>query len=970
MRPFTQLLAFLLLFSVFNLAQAQPGGGRPAALPGAPTASRAVGRISGTVLDGSNQKPVSYASVGLLDPATNKPVNGGVCGDDGQFVLAGVPAGTYTIEVTFLGYQTLRRTDVVVTPGGNTNVGNLTLAVGAKALGEVVVIAQKPLIEEKVDRTVYNAENDQTTRGGDATDVLKRVPLLSVDLDGNVSLRGSSNIRVLINNKPSTIAANSIADALKQIPADQIKTVEVITSPSAKYDAEGSGGIINIITKGNPLQGATLGVDLSAGLRGSNLGLNGSYRKGKLGLTLGGFGRAGYNTPGEFSNEQVTRSLGSGDVSTTRQNADTRTEMLFGRYTLGMDYDFDKQNSLTGALSYGTRSNKTYQDGLTALTYDGIPNFALEPLPRNTSLRDVYVNDFSGTIDASLNFTHSFEKPQHEFSILTLYSRNNRDNSFYNNILNYSDGTLTSRLRNDNPSDNTEYTAQFDYQNPISKNQILEMGVKDILRRVNSDYTTLTAGATGDYTPIVGASLSNNFKYNQNVAAGYVAYTLGLPKNFTLKPGLRYEYTTITADFANSPAVDIPDYGVLVPSLNLSRRFAKTGNTIKLAYNRRIQRPSLQFLNPNRQAANPLNITIGNPALAPEYTNNYELSYSTAVKRVNLNFSTFARNTTGSIQAVRTVRGVDTIRTTYDNIGQENAYGGSVFFNTSNAKFNLSGGVDAYYAMLDNNASDANFRASNEGFVVAGRLFGSYNITPVWALQLFSFYRGRQVQLQGDQSGFGIYSLSVKRDFANKRGSIGFGAENFFGTNGIVIRTDLVSPLLDQSSRSVLNNLSFKINFSYRIGQLSAAQGGSGPKKSIKNDDLKEGGDGDMGGGGAPGGGGGAPGGGRPAGAPAGARPAGAPVGAPAGATPGAPGRPGYPTAPATATPADSTGTRPTVPTDSTLMPGTAAPNTVTPSAPTTPPNQPATPAPLGTPSPGTTTPGGTTPAGSPGGRP
>jgi outer membrane receptor protein involved in Fe transport len=944
------LLTLLILF-FFSTA----GWAQQPARPAAPAAT-ATGRIAGTVVDGSTQKPVSYASVGLLDPATNKPVNGGVCGDDGQFVLAGVPTGTYTIEITFLGYETLRRPGVVVTPGAATNVGRLTLVAGAKALGEVVVIAQKPLIEEKVDRTVYNAENDQTTRGGDATDVLKRVPLLSVDLDGNVSLRGSSNIKVLINNKPSTIAANSIADALKQIPADQIKTVEVITSPSAKYDAEGSGGIINIITKGNPLQGATLGVDLSAGLRGSNLGLNGSYRKGKLGLSLGGFGRAGYNTPGEFSNAQVTRSLSDNAVSTTLQNANTRTEMLFGRYTLGMDYDFDKHNSLTGALSYGTRSNKTYQDGLTTLTYDSINTGTA---PRTSSLRDVYVNDFSGTIDASLNYTHTFTKPQHEISLLTLYSRNDRDNSFYNNIFNYSDRNLASRLRNDNPSNNTEYTAQLDYQNPISKNQILEMGVKDILRRVNSDYSTLTAGATGDYQQLPNTSLSNTFKYNQNVAAGYVAYTLGLPKNFTLKPGLRYEYTTITANFANSPAVNIPDYGVLVPSVNFSRRFTKTGNTLKLAYNRRIQRPSLQFLNPNRQAQNPLNITQGNPLLSPEYTNNYELSYSTAVKRVNLNFSTFVRNTTGSIQAVRTVRGTDTIRTSYDNIGQEDAYGGSVFASLNNAKFNLNGGIDAYYAVLNNNVSDVNFRASNEGFVVGGRLFGSYNITPVWGVQFFGFYRGRQVQLQGEQSGFGIYSLSVKRDFASKRGSIGFGAENFFTTNGITIRNDLVSPLLDQSSRNVLHNLSFKVNFSYRIGQISASQGGGGPKKSIKNDDLKEGGEGggDMGGGGA------APGGGaRPAGAPAGARP----TGAPAGTVPGAAGRPGAPTAPA-----DSTSGRPAVPANSTAVPGTA-PATVTPGTPATPaPATPAQPAaPLGTPSPGTTTPNGTTPAGSPGGRP
>ncbi len=940
--------AIFLIFiaHIFTLQAQQPGR------PPAAAAPRATGRITGTVLDASTQKPVSYASVGLLDPATGKPVNGGVCGDDGQFVLAGVPAGTYAVEVTYLGYQPLRRPDVAVSAGGTAALGNLTLAPAAKALGEVTVVAQKPLIEEKVDRTVYNAEQDQTTRGGDATDVLKRVPLLSVDLDGNVSLRGSSNIKVLINNKPSTIAANSIADALKQIPADQIKTVEVITSPSAKYDAEGSGGIINIITKGNALQGATLGVDASVGLRSSNLSVNGSYRKGKLGLSLGGFGRAGYNIPGEYTNSQVTRSLVDNTLSTTLQSADTRNHQLFGRYTLGLDYDFNKQNSLTGSVAYGTRLARTYQDGLRTLTYDGIPNFLLDPVPRTVSQRDVYVNDFSGTVDASLNYTHTFAKPQHELSVLTLVSRNNRDNSFTNNIFDPSSEVLTSRLRNDNPSDNTEYTAQLDYQNPLSKNQILEMGVKDILRRVNSDYATLLAGPTGDFQTLPGGSQSNAFKYKQNVSAGYVAFTQALPHNITFKPGVRYEYATIAANFANGAAVDIPDYGVLVPSANLSRRF-KSGNTLKLAYNRRIQRPSLQFLNPNRQASNPLSVTIGNPQLAPEYTNNYELAYSTAVKRVNLNFSTFARNTTGAIQAVRTVLGADTIRTTYANIGREDAYGGSVFASANSPKFNLSGGVDAYYAVLNNNVPDPNFTAHNEGLVVAGRVFGSYNFTPVWGVQLFSFYRGRQVQLQGDQSGFGVYSLSVKRDFAEKRGSIGFGAENFFTTNGITIRNNLTSPLLVQKSSNVLHNLSFKVNISYRIGKLTVDPR-SGNKKSIDNDDLKQGDSGDLGGGGG-GGGGGNAGGGRPGGAPGGGRPAGAPAGAaPRGVAPGS--------VPRNVAPADSAAGQPAgVP----VAPGTSAPVVPTePAAPT----QPA--APLGSPSPGTTTPKGITPAGSPGGRP
>ncbi|MDB5267948.1 MAG: hypothetical protein JWP58_988 [Hymenobacter sp.] len=970
------LTAFLGINHLAVAQQGPPTGARPAtAAPAAPRA--AAGRVSGTVTDATTGKPVSYATVAVLD-AAGSPVNGGVAGDDGKFVLAGIPAGTYTVQISFLGYKNEDRPGVVVPAGGVVNLGTVALGTSSQKLGEVVVTGQKAIIEERVDRTVYNAENDQTARGGDATDVLKRVPLLSVDLDGNVSLRGSSNIKVLINNKPSTIAANSIADALKQIPADQIKTVEVITSPSAKYDAEGSGGIINIITKQNNLRGATLGIDASAGTRSSNLSLNGSLRTGKMGFSLGGFGRAQYNVPGEFSNTQVTRSIADGSATTTLQSANTRLQQIFGRYTLGWDYDIDKFNSLQASVAYGTRSGQNYQDGLLRTSYAGA--FATGA-PLSTDQRDTYSKDLSGTVDASLNYTHSFEKPQHEISLLTLFSRNDRTNSFTNNILSTSDATSPARIVNDNPSYNEEYTVQLDYQNPISKTQILEMGAKNILRRVNSDYATTSYGANGAVVPSVGLSSNNVFNYRQNVTAAYVAYTLGLPKGFTLKPGLRYEYTSISADFANSTKPsDIPNYDVLVPSVNFSRKLAN-GNVLKLAYNKRIQRPSLQFLNPNRNAQNPKNISYGNPELAPEYTNNYELGYSTAYKRLNLNFSTFMRNTTGSIEALRSVEGADIVTTTYANIGQQNAYGGSVFANINNGKLSLNAGTDFYYVTLTNNATDARFNASNEGFVMSGRVFGSYNFTPVWGLQGFVFYRGNQVQLQGTQSGFGVYSLSVKRDFAEKRGSIGFGAENFF-TPSITIRNTVVSPLIDQASNNVLHNMSFKVNVSYRIGKLTVAPP-TRRGKSINNDDLKSGGEGgDMGGGGggAPSGGGGAPGGGaRPTGAPAGAaRPGGAPGAAPAGA--GA--RPGgYPGQQRGAAPADSTSGKPA--TDSTgrqlpgqrpggspdLRPATAPPADTTRRQPVAPVTNPIN-APANAPSPGTSTPNGTVPAGSPGGRP
>src|SRR5690606_27241918 len=217
-----------------------------------PASSEIDYRISGRVISQDTGQPVAYAAALLLDADNGNQVSGGVADDNGEFFLTVNKPGKYTLRVALIGYAPFERTGIGLRADRpSVNLGDLTLVEESMALEEVTVQGQRDLIEEKVDRTIYNAEKDKTTMGGDATDVLRRVPMLSVDLDGNVSMRGSQNIRVLIDNKPSSIAANSVADALKQIPADEIKSVEVITSPSAKYDAEGSGGIINIVTKKN-----------------------------------------------------------------------------------------------------------------------------------------------------------------------------------------------------------------------------------------------------------------------------------------------------------------------------------------------------------------------------------------------------------------------------------------------------------------------------------------------------------------------------------------------------------------------------------------------------------------------------------------------------------------------------------------------------------------------------------------------
>lgn len=816
------------------------------------------GKITGLVLDAETGKPVEFANVALVNPATNKPVDGAVCDDKGKFVINKVVDGSYTVSVSFIGYETNAIANVTVSEKNHTiDLGTVKLSTGSKVLSEVVVEGQKQLIEERVDRTIYNAEQDATTKGGDATDVLKRVPMLSVDMDGNVSMRGSQNIQVLINNKPSSIMASNIADALKQIPADQIKSVEVITSPSAKYDAEGSAGIINIITKKNTIQGLTLNIDAGIGNRGTNLGLNGNYRTKKMGFSLGGFGRAMYNINGRFENEQVTYdSLTDAFTTTTSQSAETRNKGLFGNYTLGWDYDINEKNYLVASARIGARNFINYQDDLfTEITSEN---------PTTSSLRNVESENLNNSFDLSLTYTHQFEKPQRELSILGSYSRNNGNNNFVNRIEQRDEVNDPSGFKNLNDSYNQESTIQIDYQSPIGDNQLIELGGKNIMRKVVSDYLYYSdLDGDGSYELSDDPQLSNNLNYDQNVIASYFSYTYSTKNAYSIKAGARYEYTIINAYSQTEEDIEIPEYGALVPSINVSKKL-KSGNTIKAAYNRRIQRPSIRFLNPNIQAANPYDITYGNPNLDPEYTNNVELSYSTFIKGTSINLTTFWRNTNNGIQSIRSVEttpdNVQRVSTTYDNIGQEDAIGINFFANVTIGKLSLNGGGDVYYTMLDNNLpidpndpNDPNlqYSASNSGWVASGRMFGSYNLDKGWGFQFFGFYRGRQVQLQGTQGGMGFYNLGLKKDFNNKKGSIALSAENFLARE-MKIRSDITSALITKESLNVFRNMGFRVNISYRIGKMSM-DAKPRRRKSINNDDLKDGGgDGggmDMGGG-------------------------------------------------------------------------------------------------------------------------
>jgi len=841
MKLFTILLLLIALVST-SYAQFPGGGGggsrggggdfgrdrqRQTVIPGtAEDAPKGNGRIQGILIDSVSKKPVEFAALSLVDTKTNNPIDGTTTDEKGAFTLTKVASGNFKILISFIGYKTKTISNIKIDKKTELDLGSVSLAPDVVQLNEVEVVGMAQLIEEKVDRLVFNAEKDITSKGGDASDVMRKVPMLTVDLDGNVSLRGSSNVRVLINNKPSTIIATSVADALKQIPADMIKSVEVITSPSAKYDAEGSAGIINIITKKSTIQGGTLNLDTGIGNRGSNLGLRGNYRQGKMGFSLGGFGRFNYNMPGRSENIQV----GKIDKFSIRQMSESDNKGSFGSYNFGWDYEIDSKTSLSAGVRYGMRNSKVSQQLSTFNTQSN-------GTTRN-SFRDVNTKDLSGTWDVNLDYIRTLSKPQQELSISGQYSRNNRTNDFTANVFELTTAQIGEQLgsqRNDNSSHNQESTIQLDYQTPISDNQMLEVGGKGIFRQVVSN---IIYSGIGNVTVLP----NSNLNYDQNVAAGYFSYTYTTKSKFTVKVGSRYEYTSIDATQGEQRTnLNLPAYGNLVPSLNISQTFGK-GQTIKLGYNRRLQRPGIQFLNPNVNSSNPTNISFGNPELDPELTDQVELGTSFFKNSLYINVSTFARFTNNSIESIRSTNAEGVISTTYGNIGEKQNYGANIFGNlTLFKRWQVGGGIDAYYANLVNKGTNS----SNDGIVVSGRIRTGLTLKKGWGIQGGGFLRGREVQLQGTQAGFRMYDLGVKKDFANKRGSIGFGMENFLAPS-FKMKTSLETPQFTQNNTNFLYNRGFRINFSYRLGKMSFVETKTRRRKSVNNDDMKSDGGGGM----------------------------------------------------------------------------------------------------------------------------
>ncbi len=834
------LFAILLCFISLTVHSqwGPPGGGgrdggggterqRPSAQPQQANldgdAPKGNSKVTGIILNAEGIEPVMFANVALYNNKTKKPVDGAMADEKGAFTLKKIAPGDYYLQVTFIGYETKTIENIKIEKSKDNILGIIKISTKTNDLNEVVVTGQSGMIEEKVDRLVYNAEKDLTTKGGDASDVLKNVPMLNVDLEGNVSLRGNSNLRVLINNKPSTIVASSIADALRMIPADLIKTVEVITSPSAKYDAEGSGGIINIITKKSSLEGLNLNLDTGIGLRSSNLGLNGNYRRGKFGLNLGGNGRAMYN-PASVVSEQTIKATDLKTIQTQEGNHFG----IFGRYNLGFDYEITKTQSLSGGVAFGTRA-------FTRKLLLNSESF-LAGIPSSQIFRDVDSRDNSNNIDMNLDYLRTF-KPGQEWSISTQYSTNFLVNNFNADIMN-AGKEIISRQKNINNSTNVEITLQTDYVHPFKNKTQLEVGAKNVIRKVNSDFEYQLASPSGTFAN--DARNPNGFlQYDQNIIAAYSSFLFTTRNKINFKVGLRYEHTEIGGKDQKSDIL-IPAYSNLVPSINISKS-VKT-NTYKFAYNRRIQRPGLQQLNPNVNLANPLNISYGNPLLNPELTDNFEVSLGKSIQKSYLSLSVFARQSDNAITRISSpsITSKGAIETTFENIGLEQSLGANIFGNVFfNSKWTLNGGFDIFYKYLEGkqvNLQNISETISNNGYVLSGRISTNFKLPNNWSFQAQGGMHGRQITLQGYQGGMARYSVGIRKD-VGKKYSLGFGADNFASI--MKMRNYTNGPAIEQKSTNYMYNSNLKFTFTYKIGNMKFVEKKS---KKVKNDDLKEGG--------------------------------------------------------------------------------------------------------------------------------
>ncbi len=730
-----------------------------------------IGSITGKIIESTNNQPVAYASI-VIKNTVGEIVTGGITAEDGVFEIKKLPEGTFTLEVQFIGYETHVQELVISKKRRKVQLGTISINESARSLEEVEVVAERTTIEQRVDRKVINVGKDLTTAGATASDIMNNIPSVNVDPQtGDISLRGNSNVRVMVDGKLSNVP---VAQLLQQIPSTSIKSIELITNPSAKYNPEGMSGIINIVLHKNANLGfnGNLNLGYTQGIRPKyNASLDLNYRSGKFNF----YGNYGTNIGDYFNDGFIFR-----QDENSQQNFDILSDNESHLYKIGVDFYINDKNTLS------LFTNQNHFNGIT----DVVTNIVY-----NTDASRNLIQFFDNTNDNlseqyNFNYKLDFTKDGHNIELEADHNRfeDDEDANFASEGItvfpDYMDFVDTER---------NQTFINLDYVNPLDSISTLEAGLEARFFETNVDYssTGLSFNSNGDLVP----TPSTDFVYGMDIYSGYVTFGQRYEK-WSFQVGARLEDVQVKAD-TNQVRAFTDDYTQLYPSGFLTYNVNEK-DQLQLSYSRRVDRPGLQQVNPIREFATPLISSFGNPSLVPQFTNSYELNYTKRLKKGSLTAGVFYRTIEDEINRAVYVDRLDFNRLilTFDNFDNTFAYGFELSTNYKPTKWwSINGSFDLFSQTqrgITERLEGEPGTATEDDIVVERvevnntawnlRMNNSFTVNKTLTLQLFGFYRGQNQNIQFEVEPMYFVNFGARYSFAKGKGTLSANFNDVFNT--------------------------------------------------------------------------------------------------------------------------------------------------------------------------------------------
>ena len=765
--------------------------------------------VTGKVIDGNNLKPFEYVDITIYDNSGNKIITGGFSDIDGEFNID-ISAGTYLLKASFIGYKSFEKR-FATGEEKEIKMGRIVLKEEVKRMEEIQVVGQKSGMSLEIDKKVFNVEQTIVADGASASELLENIPSVEVDTEGNVSLRNNSSVEIWINGKPSGLSGSDRGQILEMLPAETIEKVELITNPSAKYNPEGSVGIINLVLKENRKGGYFGSVSLGGNYRegnpypGGNLGLNFTYSDPKWDVFLNASARhnlrnnESYNNRTSFSASQDTTYL---NQYNTRNNNHTN-----GFLRAGFTYHIDEKNDFgisgMGMVGANQSNNKILYYQL---------NQALDTTQYR--IRTTGNEGFMSFYNATVDYKHIFNKDNEELSASFNYFGSMRDNkSDYHNWSQINDKITEKKDYQTSKSNDNNFSLQADYYKKFNKDSKLEVGLKAEYKTSNSIDRSFNENMEEDL------SQYNPFDYTEQIYAAYASYGNKWDW-FGLQVGLRAEETLTSANEVKR------DYFQLFPSAYLSFQLPKD-NELQLNYTRRINRPRGWIINNHVDRTDPTNISYGNPLIDPEYSNNLEFNYLKTWDMHTLSVGAFYSYTENVIQRVQKLNDNGVMESTWDNINHSQSAG--IDITAKNRLFNnyldLTTTATAYYYQLGENA-DYNI-SKTETFSWNARINANVKIISNLSAQVTGYYNSPRLIAQGSMGHRYGMDLGLKASFLEKALNLTFTVRDVLNSRSKSSR-ETWGENFHEESGNLSSGRSYRLTLSYNFGNM----GGKRPNRN------------------------------------------------------------------------------------------------------------------------------------------